>query len=117
MYRYLTAFLFFGFALYSRAFSQTTVEKYCVIETYNKNGFTSRISIRIVTGNVDTLFSFRDSTVISGLSPINSLTTIPDALNFMGSKGWKLIAATTLAPSLHQTQFYFKKEFDMADLK
>jgi hypothetical protein len=104
----------FFFSCYT-ASSQSTIEKYCQIEAYHKNGFTSVYTIRLVPGNVDSLFSFKDSNVIDHLKSVNGLTSISDAFNLLAEQGWKLIASTTLGNGA-QIEFFFKKDFDRKDV-
>ena len=103
------------FFIWYNASSQTTIEKYCQIEAYHKNGFTSAYSIRLVPGNVDSLFSFKDSDVIDHLKKVNGLTSISDAFNLLAEQGWKLISSTTLGNGA-LIEFYFKKDFDRKDV-
>ena len=91
------------------------VDKYCEIEAYHKNGFTSVFSIRLITGNVDSLFSFKDSAVVTELQKLNELKSIPDALNFIAGQGWTFVAVTTIGGG--QLEFFFRKSFDLSKLK
>ncbi|HEV3222740.1 MAG TPA: hypothetical protein VGZ90_07670 [Puia sp.] len=103
------------FFIWYTASSQSTVEKYCQIEAYHKNGFTSAYTIRLVPGNIDSLFSFKDSDVIDHLKKVNGLTSISDAFNLLADQGWKLIASSTLGNGAI-IEFFFKKDFDRRDI-
>ena len=103
------------FGICNAALSQFKIDKYCQIEAYHKSGFTNAFTMRFVPGNVDSLFSFKDSSVLVGLNKLNGLKSIQDALNLMASQGWKFIAVTTTG-SIGPLYFYFRKEFDKADL-
>jgi hypothetical protein len=96
------------------AISQTMVDKYCEIEAKHKNGFTSDISIRVLTGEVDSLFSFKDPSVIRELNKLNEFKTVPDALNFIATQGWTFVAVTSVGGGA--LEFFFRKSFDKSKL-
>ncbi|MBS1597472.1 MAG: hypothetical protein JST75_04560 [Bacteroidetes bacterium] len=99
----------------AKASCQSKIEKYCIVEAYHKNGFSTKISIRLVNGEVDSLFSFADSAVKNNLAKIKELNSIPDALNYMANLGWTLVTATTFSTG-GSTNLYFKKEFEKSEL-
>ena len=103
------------FGICYTASSQSTIDKYCQIEAYRKSGFTSAFNIRFVPGNVDSLFSFKDSSVVTGLKKVNGLESISDAFNLLAEQGWKFIAVTTTG-GFGPIKFLFKKEFDLKEL-
>jgi hypothetical protein len=49
------------------------------------------------------------------LSQVTSFQNPVDVLNYMGSIGWTLAATTSIAGPVHF--YYFKKSFDLAELK
>ncbi|HSZ34886.1 MAG TPA: hypothetical protein VK772_16335 [Puia sp.] len=108
-------FAFFMLGIRYTSFSQSIINKYCEIEAYHKSGFTSVFTIRFVPGNIDSLFSFKDSSVVVGLKKVNGLSSITDALNLLAEQGWNFIAVTTTA-SVGPIKFFFKKEFDRKEL-
>jgi hypothetical protein len=97
------------------ASSQTHIDKYCEIEAYHKNGFTSAFTIRLAPGHVDSLFSFKDSAVVMGLKKVSGLVSISDAFNLLAEQGWKSIAVVT-TEHYGPIKFLFKKEFDPKEL-
>lgn len=97
------------------ASSQATIDKYCQIEAYHKNGFTSTFTVRFIPGNIDSLFSFKDSNVVMRLKNVNGLISISDAFNLLAEQGWKLITSITIANG-GAVEFFFKKDFDRKDV-
>lgn len=99
----------------AKSFSQTRVTKYCYFEAYYKNGFTtSKFTIKVRLGNIDSLFSFMDTSIISKILKIQEMDTVSDALNYMTNIGWSLV---TITSSGGLREFYFKREFDKSDFK
>jgi hypothetical protein len=101
------------FGICYAAFSQSTIDKYCEIEAYYKT-YTEAFTIRFIPGNVDSIFSFKDSSVVTGLKKVNGLKSISDAFNLLANQGWKFIAVVNKGGG--RIEFLFKKEFDPKDL-
>ena len=100
------------------SFAQKKIEKYCVFATYPSNKERGKLEIIVVRGDVDYLFSFKDSSLQTNL--INIATTLKkesDLLNYMASQGWSLVAYTSLTSQYQQRHLIFKKEFDLSELK
>ena len=108
-----TLFSICMFGICYTASSQSTIDKYCEIEAYYKN-YTEAFTIMFVPGNVDSLFSFKDSSVITGLKEVNGLKSISDAFNLLAKQGWKFISVVPKGGG--RIEFLFKKEFDPKDL-
>ena len=103
------------FGICNIVYSQSTVIKYCEMEAYHTSGFTSVFTIKFIPGNVDSLFSFKDSGVVNGLKKLDGLKSIPDAFNLLSEQGWTFVALVPTA-SGGPILFYFKKEFDRKEL-
>ena len=97
------------------ASSQSTIDKYCQIEAYHKTGITSVFTVRFIPGNLDSLFSFKDSNVVAGLKKVNGFSSISDAFNLLAGQGWVLITSTTLANG-GSIEFIFRKDSDIKEL-
>ena len=95
------------------ACSQSAVDKYCEIEAFLKN-YAGPYIIRFVPGSVDSLFSFKDTAVVTGLKKVNGFTSISDACNLLAEQGWKFIAVVNKGGG--RIEFLFKKEFDLKEL-
>lgn len=100
--------------LTTTAFAQRKVTKYCVVSGYAVSLLGAHI--RVHYGEVDSLFSFKDSSVKRNLQKVSSFKTLPDALNFMGTLGWKLVGMVN-DESRSLIRFYFKKTFAPEELE
>jgi len=90
------------------SFAQQKVDKYCVV-VMNYHGFKARPTF--FAGNVDSLFSFKDSTIINNLVRVKELKSVPDVLNYMSSIGWTLVGTPT-----GWGYIYFRRSFDLSEL-
>jgi hypothetical protein len=108
-------FAIFMLGICYSSFSQSTIVKYCEIEAYHKSGFTNAITIRFVPGTVDSLFSFKDSSVVYGLKKVNGLNSISDALNLLAEQGWNFMTFSSIGNGL-VIKFFLKKDFDRKEL-
>ena len=91
--------------------AQKKVERYCVFTRHLWNSY-DKITFTLRQGKIDSLFSFKDSSIQTNLvNAAATIRTVPDLLNYMASQGWSLVP--------HQlTEFLiFKKEFDPSELK
>ncbi len=73
-----------------------------------------RSRVRLEYGQADSLFSFKDSTVLINLKKVNDLHTRTDAINYMTKLGWTLTGMTQYR-NFHY--FYFRKSFDEGELE
>lgn len=99
------------------AFGQPAVDKFCVV-TIVGGGFTGdRYKAHLSMGEVDSLFRFRDVSVVEKLKQVNSLTNAVDVMNYMALLGWSVVS---LAPTLYQhhevERIYFKKSYLLSEL-
>ncbi len=118
MKRSIWLFLFL-FIFSSFVFAQTKIDKYCDIIVGEKGALAKNKTTLIILsyGNNDSLFSLKDSSEISKLKAVNSLTSAADVLNYMSLLGWKIIAVIPYPGLFNGARFYFKKEFDNSELK
>ncbi len=99
----------------SFVFAQKKVDRYCYVNIDIK-GLSSRQNVYFYFGNIDSLFSFKDSNELIKLKMVTKLTEAADVLNYMSNLGWKLVSLTSHSIN-DPTLFYFKKEFDSSELK
>lgn len=93
--------------------AQNKITRYCEIES---DRIGRQEHLRLSKNKVDSLFSFRDSTIKNNLDKVSTFKTVPDALNYMSSLGWRLITATMANWQTTEIRFYFKKEFDPSEI-
>lgn len=103
------------FGLYSVSSAQTKLAKYCEIMVSERSK--NRGYIRLAVGQIDSLFRFQDSTIRSKLNRVNTISTVPDMMNYMSSLGWSLLTVTNVGPDdMYSLRFFFKREFDRSEL-
>jgi hypothetical protein len=105
--------LFALMAICNYSIAQNKITRYVEIVTQKYNN--RRTDINMSISRVDSLFSFKDSTIKINLNKVSTFNTVPDALNYMASLGWTLITAT-FDHSVLEIRFYFKKEFDQSEI-
>ncbi len=110
---YLTLLLL---TLWVTGSAQQRVLKYCEVTTHVGTFSTSKIKVELIMGNVDSLFSFKDSSVKESLMKVVTMPTAPDILNYMSSLGWSLAAVNTI-PLSEYTFYYFSREFSENELQ
>ena len=108
--------IFCIFTLSSFSFAQTRIDRYCQVSIDPKNGFTSKTVATISFGQVDSLFSFQDSSIIIKLKKVNELTTSTDVLNYMSNLGWTLVNVIPFGLYTSREKLYFRKTFEAIDL-
>jgi hypothetical protein len=94
--------------------AQNKSVRYCEIVSF-ESGFKGKIHISFSQGEVDSLFSFTDSTIKNSLIKVSRLKTISDLLNYMASLGWDLITVTAIGTNNIKT-FYFRKDFEPSEI-
>ncbi|MBN9383245.1 MAG: hypothetical protein J0H74_20995 [Chitinophagaceae bacterium] len=62
---------------------------------------------------MDSLFSFKDTTIVSNLVKVKTLKTLPDVLNYMSSLGWAPVSGM---PPYLSASICFRREFDSSEL-
>jgi hypothetical protein len=99
------------------SFGQDKVEKYCEM-TAQARLFSKKVTIDIDFGEERKFFSFKDTRVKDDLGKVKTFNSVVDALNFLGSVGWKLVNAFPIAESSGSLvyHYYFKREFDASEL-
>lgn len=100
----------------SSSFAQTKIDRFCEVSLDQKNQYTSRLVAIISFGQVDSLFFFKDNSVIEKLKRVNSITTSTDVLNYMSNLGWTLVSVIPFGYATFHERFYFKKEFLATEL-
>lgn len=107
----VTALLFV--CLSSGSFAQqdtTKVEQYCRLVANNRM-FSNKVNIDVDFGEERKFFSdhrMRDEET----GKLKKFNTVVDALNYMGSQGWKLVNAFPVVEGNSYTyHYYFKKQF------
>ena len=78
------------------------------------SGFSQKIKLSFSGGSIDSLFSFKDSTIISNLAKVKEMATIPDVLNYMSSLGWTPVNMVSGGLGLYTV--IFRRTFDMSEL-
>jgi hypothetical protein len=108
----ISIFVFLLFAFVSNAQSEK-VEQYC--EVLGMNGaFSSKVTITIDYGDAKSVW--KDNRVKNEDGSVKKFNSMIDALNFMGSEGWKLVNAFPVTSGNQNVYHYvFKKEFDKKD--
>lgn len=102
----------------SSSFAQVKIEKFCEVSIKLRNGFSNKIRATISFGQEeDSLLMFKDSLILNKLKKVNEFKTTPDILNYMSTLGWKFVSVIHLQQYVADETFYFKKEFDLSELK
>ncbi|WP_346318337.1 hypothetical protein [Chitinophaga sp. YIM B06452] len=110
--------IFFSLILLSaNAYSQEKVEKYCELIATAKL-FSNKVTIEVDFGQEKKFFDFKDSRIKDDLGKAKNFNSVVDALNYLGSLGWKFVDAYPLnegsgSKVLH---FFFKKDFLKSEL-
>ena len=93
--------------------AQTRIDRFCEVSVVTKSGLTTKTLSKISFGELDSLFFFKDKSIITNLEKVNSLKTSTDVLNYMSNLGWTLV---NVIPFGLSERLYFKKTFDLSDL-
>jgi len=96
---------------------QNKVDKYCSVQISNIKVMSVKTRATINFGDYESLFSFKDTTVIAKLQIVNSFTNSVDVLNYMSSIGWTVVPLTSVKYFGGDIErLYFKKTFDSSEL-
>lgn len=98
------------------SFAQIKIDRFCQVAIDPKNGMTTKTVATISFGLVDSLFFFKDSSIIINLRKVNELRSSTDVLNYMSNLGWTLVSVIPFGGFTIHERFYFKKEFETTDL-
>ena len=104
------------FCFHPKGLAQQKVERFCEVTLSPKNGFTTKQTASISFGEVDSLFYFRDSSVLANLQKVNSMKTATDVLNYMSNLGWTLVSVIPFGIYTSHERLYFRKSFDESEL-
>lgn len=109
----------FLFIFCSLANSQTRIDRFCEVSLNFKNGLSRKMTATILLGELDSLFSFKDSSIIDNLKKVNTLTTAADVLNYMSNLGWTFITVIPISfgYSSGTERFYFRRSFNQQDMQ
>jgi hypothetical protein len=101
----IAAFIFLS--LNQSIFGQNNIEKYCAVSFEAKGS-----SLNI--GSSDSLFRFKDNSILDKLRKVERYSSALDVLNYMGQFGWTVITIQYFAnmPKI----IFFKKTFDKSEL-
>lgn len=85
------------------------IDKYCEVFCDYK-GLSTRLIPKLALGEVDSLSSYKDTSIRQMLIKVESVHTRVDILNYMASIGWTLVFITP-------NSFIFKKSFDRSEMQ
>ena len=89
------------------------VEQYCEVVASN-TAFSSKVSVSIDYGEAKSVW--KDNRVKNEDGSVKKFNSMIDALNFLGTDGWKLVNAFLISTGGQDVYHYvFKKEFDKKD--
>ncbi len=109
---FLTLFLTLTFA----SFGQTKIDKFIFLKSNEVRYGSNSVTLKIDIGNNDSLFSFKDNSIIQNLKKVEKTTSLIDAFNYLSSLGWTYIEE--LKPTFqNEYLFCFKKTFDSSEVK
>ncbi|WP_158825298.1 hypothetical protein [Mucilaginibacter lacusdianchii] len=91
-------------------FAQDKIEQYCEVRV-SKRTFSEGFTAKIIYGTNSLIISSDKSEVSKNFQ------TLPDALNYIGALGWKLVSAETTDFQYNSRSFIFKKEFTRTEEK
>ncbi len=106
--------LFFSLFFIARTKAQK-VEKYCEVVLYEKVFGVEKVNPKIQFGQIDSLFSFKNPSVMENLKKVNSLNTRVDVLNYMSSLGWSPVNNTG-SGNASVSLYIFRRNFDVSEL-
>jgi hypothetical protein len=104
--------------LYSTAFAQSKTERYCWLKVIGNMG-KDNVQLQISLGQNDSLFAFKDTTIITKLKKVEQITTFEDGFNYLASLGWSVaLPPTPFANAWRGAIVYcFKRTFDVSELR
>ncbi|MDR3712794.1 MAG: hypothetical protein P4L51_08260 [Puia sp.] len=91
--------------------SQAKTERFCEVLVKQKKAFNSTETAILSLGYADSLFSFKDTSIVSGLTKVNRFTTSVDVLNYMSALGWTFVGVVSLWVGAYEERLYFKRAF------
>ena len=94
-------------------YSQEKVDKYCEVICAEKGFGAFQITAYIETGKADSLFSFKDSTILGKLNKVKAFKSEVDVLNYMSSIRWALVSARQTTGTCY---FIFRRSFDKSEI-
>ncbi len=105
----LTLLFLFPSALFAQK-----MEKYCEMVAIGKL-FSHKVNITVDFGEEKGFF--KDTRLRDDEGSVVKFNTVVDALNYMGTQGWKMINAFPMSTNGENVyHYYFKKEYDASEL-
>jgi uncharacterized protein YoxC len=106
-------FAFFLFVLTTKVHAQVdtsrTVERYCMVSAIGKL-LSSKVTISVDFG--ESLSLWKDNRIKDEITgKVKNFNSVIDALNYMGSQGWKYVNSLLLGNGPYVYQYIFRKEF------
>lgn len=92
-------------SMFAASYAQEKVEQYCELIATGKT-FTDQYTAEIIYGSNSLIISSDRSKIKK------EFDTLPDALNYMGALGWKLVQSEKPSAYDRRWHFIFKKEFE-----
>ena len=89
------------------------IDKYCKV-IFNYKGFNNKPKISVDLGGTDSLFSFKDTSIIVALKRTEEFSSEVDALNYMALLGWEWVGKSMDG---YYHPFIFRRSFDPSELK
>ena len=124
--RYIASFftLFFFLTIISFSRAQIRIDKYCLlINQTPMKSIEAKTSFKLYVGTEDSLFSFKDVTILTQLRKVEERTTLVDAFNYLSRLGWQYVSLSSLLnggsgglKTIIAQQYLFKRTFDSSEL-
>lgn len=105
----LTITLFLPGLLFAQGDTSKTVERYCMVSAIGKL-ISQKVTISVDFG--ETLNMWKDNRIKDEMTgKVKNFNTVVDALNYMGSQGWKYVSSLLLGSGPYVYQYIFRKDF------
>ena len=83
----------------------------------------AKTSFKLYVGTEDSLFSFKDVTILTQLRKVEERTALVDAFNYLSRLGWQYVGLSSLLnggsgdlKTIIVQQYLFKRTFDSSEL-
>lgn len=108
--------ILFVLLLIPQALLAEKLERYCEMVATGRL-FSRKVTIEVDFGDEKSFW--KDNRIKDDNGRVVKFNNVTDALNYMGTNGWKLVNAFPISDGGTTSKvyhFYFKKEYDSADL-
>jgi hypothetical protein len=104
--------------LFSTAFAQSKTERYCWLKVIGNMG-KDNVQLQVSLGQNDSLFAFKDTTIITRLKKVEQITSYEDGFNYLASLGWSVALPPTpvAVPWRGAIVYCFRRTFDASELR